>query len=243
MQHLSHRALLSLCCIAGTLTNKLGKDIDIDDLDVLVGFLVCGVHALDRLEHIHAFRQPPEDRVLVVEPWTRNRSDEKLRPIRVRPRVRHAQHPRTVVAQVAMELVFEFTPPDALSTGTVSEGVTSLHHEILDHAVEDGLVVVAILRVRHEVLHRLRALLREEHERHVAHGGVHHGYAAHLGRLVGHHVGELLHRLLVEDVAVFLSRLTPREPVEPLLLIRAREDARVLQLKMRALRVQCVATS
>ena len=56
-----------------------------------------------------------------------------------------------------------------------TKGVASLHHEALDDSVEDDAVVVAVLRVRREVLDGLGALLGEELERDVALGGVHDG--------------------------------------------------------------------
>jgi hypothetical protein len=53
------------------------------------------------------------------------------------------------------------------------KSVTNLNHEFGDDAVEGGVIIVAVLGVRHEILHGLRALLREQCEGQVAHGGVH----------------------------------------------------------------------
>jgi hypothetical protein len=50
--------------------------------------------------------------------------------------------------------------------------VSGLYHKALDDAMEDDAVVVPVARVRHEVLHRLRALLREELEVDVPYGGL-----------------------------------------------------------------------
>jgi hypothetical protein len=52
-----------------------------------------------------------------------------------------------------------------------------LQHEPLDDAVEEHAVVVAVLRVRREVLDRARALVGEELERDVSARGVEDGAA------------------------------------------------------------------
>mmetsp|Transcript_10988 Transcript_10988/g.20214 ORF Transcript_10988/g.20214 Transcript_10988/m.20214 type:complete len:217 (+) Transcript_10988:243-893(+) len=210
------------------LIKLLSENINVDNLDIFVGLFVSGVDALDGLEHVHALRQPPEHGMLVVEPRTRNRRHEELRAIRVGSGVGHAQHARSVVPQVSMELVLELPAPDRLAARPVAQRVSALDHEVLDHAVEDGFVVIAVFRVHDEVLARLRTLLREQHEGHVAHGRVHHSHVAHRRGGVGHHVGEFFLRLLVEDVSSILPGLPAREPVESIFFVRAREYARVL---------------
>lgn len=72
-----------------------------------------------------------------------------------------------------MEFVLELAAPDGLPPGAVPKGIPRLHHEALDDPVEDQVVEVAVLAVRHEVLHRARALLRVQPQVQVAVVGVH----------------------------------------------------------------------
>src|SRR5687768_7158326 len=73
--------------------------LDLDPLehDVLDGTIPR--RRLDRrdlLDDVHALGHLAEDRVLVVQPRRRLHRDEELRPVRVRPRVRHRQQARLV---------------------------------------------------------------------------------------------------------------------------------------------------
>lgn len=87
-----------------------------------------------------------------------------------------------------------------------TEGVAGLEHEAFDDAVEDDAVVVAVARMRREVLHRLGALVWEQLERDVALGGVDDGSPRqHLGRLIPagravHGADLLQRRLLIEHI-------------------------------------------
>jgi hypothetical protein len=55
----------------------------------------------------------------------------------------------------------------------VAGEAAALEHEAVDHAVEDGAVVVAVAHVLQEVLHRLRRLRGIELEADGAGGGAH----------------------------------------------------------------------
>jgi hypothetical protein len=67
-------------------------DININDLDILVRFIrLVRLHVLYRVHRLQPRKKAPKDRVLLVEPRRRIRGDEKLRSVRVRTRIRHAQ--------------------------------------------------------------------------------------------------------------------------------------------------------
>ena len=79
------------------------------------------------------------------------------------------------------ELVLEFLAPDAFSARAVAEWVPALDHELADHAVEDGVVVVAAARVRDEVFYGSGGGFGEEAEVDVAVCGVDDGRGAGVG--------------------------------------------------------------
>ena len=89
-----------------------------------------------------------------------------------------------------------------------TEGVAGLEHEALDDSVEDDALVVAVARMRREILHRLGALVREQLERYVALSRVddcpprqHLRHVVAAGRAV-HRANLLQRRLLIEHVPV-----------------------------------------
>lgn len=85
--------------------------------------------------------------MLVVEPGAGHGGDEKLRPVGIGPGIGHAERKRAVVAQVAVELVFEFASPNRLAARPIAQRVSHLHHEARNHPVHDGAVVVAVAGV------------------------------------------------------------------------------------------------
>ena len=74
--------------------------------------------------------------------------------------------------QIVGELVLEFVAPDRRSTSAISEWVTRLYHELGYHTMEENAFVISAARMAHEVLNRLRGLLREEAEMNVTQVGV-----------------------------------------------------------------------
>ena len=51
-----------------------------------------------------------------------------------------------------MKLIFKRAAPDAFTASAGACGVTSLDHEVLDQAVEDGVVVLALIAQTDKVL-------------------------------------------------------------------------------------------
>ena len=86
--------------------------------------------------------------------------DKKLAAIGVWAGVGHRQR-TAVIAQLEIELVLKAIAPDALAAAAVPLGIAALDHEIVDDAMEDQAVVIAVLRMGRKILHRLGRLLRE----------------------------------------------------------------------------------
>ena len=70
--------------------------------------------------------------------------------------------------QVSVELINKVVAPNGLSAGAVTLRVSGLDHKALDDTVEEVSVVVLVLDVGGEVLHRERGELREQLHRDVA---------------------------------------------------------------------------
>ena len=72
----------------------------------------------------------------------------------------------------AAELVFKLPPPDTLAASPIAQGVSALDHELPDDTMEDGVVVVPALGMRHKVLNRLWRRVGEQPDMDVAMGRV-----------------------------------------------------------------------
>mmetsp|Transcript_92567 Transcript_92567/g.215086 ORF Transcript_92567/g.215086 Transcript_92567/m.215086 type:complete len:315 (+) Transcript_92567:573-1517(+) len=180
---------------------------------------------LDILHHVHALQDTAKDRVLVVEPRTRNGGDEELRSVRVGPSIGHGQCEWAIVLQGPVELILELATPNALSTCSITLWIASLDHETLNDAVEDSVVVIAVLGMNREVLNSLGALLEEQLNDNITHCCVDRGLFAKriLGPDGGGHSGIFFGGLLIEDVSAVIGCclwwLTRAENEEPLLLV------------------------
>lgn len=73
---------------------------------------------------------------------TSRKRDEKLTPIRVRARVRHAEHAGGAVRELRHDFVFEARPVNAVPATAGAGRVAGLEHEGLDYPVDRGVVVV-----------------------------------------------------------------------------------------------------
>lgn len=66
-----------------------------------------------------------------------HRRDEKLRPIRIRARIRHAQYPGGVMFEQEILVGEGFRAVDGCAACAVAvEEVPALDHEVFDYAVE-----------------------------------------------------------------------------------------------------------
>lgn len=135
------------------------------------------------MDNIQPLDGSAEDRVLVVQPRRLLSRDKELRAVGVRTGICHTDCVRFVVLERG-ELVFKLFSPDTFATGTVAEGIAGLllsvmirlagstdaylDHEFSNHAMEDDVVVVAILCMRDKVLYCLRRGVREESHMDVA---------------------------------------------------------------------------
>lgn len=128
-------------------------DIDINDfyiLERLVGLV--RLYILNRVNGLQPCNRPPKNRMLLIQPRRSRRRNKKLTPVRPRSSVGHAHRVRPIVFQIVTELVLKLFPPNAFTSGTVSEGVTGLDHEFRNDAVEDYAFEVSASGVADEVL-------------------------------------------------------------------------------------------
>jgi hypothetical protein len=95
-----------------------------------------GRHAGDLLDQIIVVALP-KDVVVGVEMRSRNFSNEELRSVGVRSAVGHSEASRDIEGQVALFI----TETVAGASAAVAQRVTTLDHEVGNHAVEDGPVV------------------------------------------------------------------------------------------------------
>lgn len=122
-------------------------------------------HGFKLLHHVHAFDDCPEDHMPVVQPGGLHRGDEELGAVGIGAGVGHRHDARAGVLQLEV-LITEFATVDRFAPGTVVVGeVSSLAHEVGNHAVESGTFVPEALLARAqcpEVLNSLRHYIRSE---------------------------------------------------------------------------------
>lgn len=97
--------------------------------------------------------------MLAVQPLGRRQRDEKLRPIRIGPRVGHRQDAGTAVLQIRMDFVGKLAAIDGGAAAPGAGRIAALDHEIADDAMEDGVVVVATSNQLGEIAARVRRVL------------------------------------------------------------------------------------
>ena len=98
---------------------------DANDLDILFRLLAINPHILNLMHDIQSLHRPAENRMFLIQPRRFLRRDEKLRAVRVGPRIRHTDRVRFVVLE-RREFIFKLMAPDAGAAGTVTEGIASL---------------------------------------------------------------------------------------------------------------------
>ncbi len=129
-----------------------------------------GRYALDGIDHVHAFHDLAEYRVApalhggsaVVEEAVVSNIDEKLCAGRVRLHgACHGNGP-DLVGNAVVGFVLDRSAGAFLLHARLE--TAALNHEVADHAVEDGAVVVAVFHVLLEVGHGFRGFVFKEVE-------------------------------------------------------------------------------
>ena len=110
--------------------------------------------------------------------------DKELAAVGIGSGIGHAQRAAEIV-QLLAALILELSAVDALTARTGAGGVTALNHEILDDAVEDEAIIIALFGQGYEVLDGFGGNLRVKLDGDIAHVGVHDGAGAFaLGKLL-----------------------------------------------------------
>jgi len=96
-------------------------DFHVDYFDILVGLVVfIHLHVLNAMDYFETAQHTSENRVLVVKPRRRCRSDEELRPVGIGARIGHAHGVWSVMPQFARELILELVSPNTVPTSAVA---------------------------------------------------------------------------------------------------------------------------
>ena len=105
--------------------------VDLDALDL--------VALGDGVDHVLTLCCFTEDCVVAVEVWSRTMSDEELGAVCVRSSICHGEHAWLVVlADCWFAFAFELV---TWATHSCASWITTLDHEVVDHAVKDDAVV------------------------------------------------------------------------------------------------------
>ena len=120
----------------------LAKLSAVSDDDWLLGGTILGTNSFDVLDNIHSLGNLAKDDVSTIQPSGLDSTDEELTSVGVLSGVSHGESTWSIVSSLEV-LVLELHAIDGLTSGTVSCGkVTSLAHELWDHSVESGSLVV-----------------------------------------------------------------------------------------------------
>lgn len=152
--------------------------IDGKNFDVVVWFV--GLRICSRIANIlndfHAFDDASEYGMFVVQPglkkqekiiisplylphivtYRRQHRNEELTAIRVGSSIGRGQCVWTIMSQRRYKFIFEISTPNRFATRSGASWIACLYHETFDYAMEDVVVVIAILGVHTEVLNRFR---------------------------------------------------------------------------------------
>jgi hypothetical protein len=140
------------------------------DRHVLVEALVAGAHGADLVDHVHAFDDLAEDTVAPalagrraeVQEVVIDGVDEELGGRRVRIAGARHRDRAALVLQAVGRLVLDRLAGVLLVHARLE--AAALDHEVADHAVEDGVVVMPGLDVGNEVGRGLRGLFGVQFE-------------------------------------------------------------------------------
>ena len=106
--------------------------------------------------------------VFEVERWLGSVCDKKLRQVRVGTRVRHGDHPTSVVLQRVADLVVELLLPDRGPAFALARRIARLDDEALDVSVEQATVVIIRRGECQKVVAGVGALLAKQLDFYVA---------------------------------------------------------------------------
>src|SRR5581483_8360878 len=90
------------------------------------------------LHHLEALRHLSEYTMAVIQPWRWRHGDEKLAAVRIGSGIGHRQYAGLGVFELGVKFIGEFV---ARSAAAGAFRISSLDHEIGDHAVEDGAII------------------------------------------------------------------------------------------------------
>mmetsp|Transcript_20517 Transcript_20517/g.65484 ORF Transcript_20517/g.65484 Transcript_20517/m.65484 type:complete len:265 (-) Transcript_20517:1395-2189(-) len=158
----------ALKCRMGSWRNRARIDAQYPDwIKRLVR--VVDLYLFDAGDNISPPYHSAKHRVLAIQPRRGHRCDEELRSVGVRPRICHAERVRAVVAELSrIDLVLEVAAPHGLPPSPIPFRIAGLHHEALDHAVEDHVFIVAPRRECGEVFDGARCFVREQRQDDIA---------------------------------------------------------------------------
>jgi len=108
----------------------------IRDSHLLRSLATLGPIPLDLLDVLHAINDASKDDVLPIQPRRLCSRDEKLRPVRVLPGVRHGHDARSGMNQLEV-LIRKLFSVNGLASGAIAVGeVTPLTHKVGNNAME-----------------------------------------------------------------------------------------------------------
>ena len=97
------------------------------------------------LDNIHAFDNLSENNMFAIKPWGLGRANEKLGTVSVGSGIGHGQNSRSGVLQLEV-FVLELVAVNGFSTSSIVVGeISTLTHEVGDHAVESGAFIAETL--------------------------------------------------------------------------------------------------
>ena len=145
--------------------HRLVLNANVENFDVLPRLVVLvDFGVLNLVDDIHAGNGSSEDSVAIIEPWRRDSGDEELTAVGIGACIGHRDGIRSIVLEILAELVFELLAPQRLAAGPVAERVSALEHELVNHAMKERAIIVALARETNKVFDRLVNLVGEQAE-------------------------------------------------------------------------------
>ena len=136
---------------------------------VFAAALTRVVFTCDLSYHVHALGHLAEDRVTIVQKWSRGSGDEKLGAVGVGSGICHGEYTRGTMAEEGVEFVRELVTraaPAAFSR------ISALQHEVCDYTVESDVIVIAPAGQVQEIGDRDRCFFAVERGINVTSGSV-----------------------------------------------------------------------